>query len=95
MFVCAACGDNCDFICGDGFRALTSEEKCDDGNTDDGDGCAANCAVEVGWMCTPKPEEECGPDICDALSGGNTVEPVTEYIPQSLSLSHLTVMLRA
>jgi uncharacterized protein (TIGR03382 family) len=32
--------------CGDGL--LSSVEECDDGNTDDGDGCAADCTVEGG-----------------------------------------------
>jgi cysteine-rich repeat protein len=31
--------------CGDGWREL--DEGCDDGNTDDGDGCTSTCAVEV------------------------------------------------
>ena len=25
------------------------QEACDDGNTDDGDGCSSLCEVEVGW----------------------------------------------
>ena len=33
-----------DEICGDG--QVTGEEECDDGNTDDGDGCDATCVVE-------------------------------------------------
>ena len=36
--------------CGDGFEAGT--EKCDDGNTIDNDGCAADCSsVESSWVC--------------------------------------------
>src|SRR5262245_32257575 len=36
--------------CGDG--TLTDDEACDDGNTDSGDGCAANClATEPGFSC--------------------------------------------
>ena len=31
--------------CGDGV--LDPGEECDDGNNDDGDGCAADCTVEV------------------------------------------------
>jgi fibro-slime domain-containing protein len=39
-------------ICGDGI--LTEDEACDDGNTDDGDGCAANCfSVDPGYSCNP------------------------------------------
>ena len=32
--------------CGDGFRGLPGEE-CDDGNTQDGDGCTSTCRLEV------------------------------------------------
>lgn len=38
--------------CGD--ATLTSDEACDDGNLEDGDGCAADClAVEPGFTCAP------------------------------------------
>lgn len=37
-------------LCGDGFRRH-SLEVCDDGNTEDGDGCSADCQVETGWHC--------------------------------------------
>ncbi len=37
----AACGDN----------HLDAEETCDDGNTDVGDGCGADCLTEPGWEC--------------------------------------------
>src|SRR4029453_15718515 len=40
----------CEDHCGDG--APNSGEQCDDGNTDDGDGCSAVCTVEDGWECT-------------------------------------------
>jgi fibro-slime domain-containing protein len=37
--------------CGDG--ALNDDEQCDDGGTDPGDGCSANClVVEQGYTCT-------------------------------------------
>jgi len=46
-------------VCGDG--ELEGDEECDDGNTDDGDGCSATCTVEDGWDCTVEPcEEICG-----------------------------------
>jgi fibro-slime domain-containing protein len=45
--------------CGDG--TLTQVEACDDGNTNDGDGCAANClSVESGFSCSP-PGKPCHP----------------------------------
>src|SRR5690606_31406831 len=67
-------------VCGDGL--LTADEACDDGNTEDGDGCSADCkSVEPGMICTP-PGQPCrqlvrcgdglrsGPELCD---DGNTV----------------------
>ena len=51
-------------VCGDGV--VEGAEACDDGNQDDGDGCAADCsAVEAGWSCPPgggacAPIELCG-----------------------------------
>jgi len=34
----------CKVVCGDGIRV--KEEQCDDGNTDDGDGCSSKCEIE-------------------------------------------------
>lgn len=43
--------------CGNG--ELASNEACDDGNNDDGDGCAANClSVDAGYSCNP-PGKPC------------------------------------
>ncbi|WP_244923988.1 DUF4215 domain-containing protein [Enhygromyxa salina] len=43
--------------CGDGI--LTEDEACDDGNTQDGDGCSSDClCVAAGWQCHP-PGEPC------------------------------------
>jgi MYXO-CTERM domain-containing protein len=38
-------------VCGDG--AIEPAEGCDDGNLLAGDGCAADCTVELGWFCVP------------------------------------------
>jgi trimeric autotransporter adhesin len=38
-----------------GNCSLDSGEQCDDGNTVNGDGCSAGCAVEIGWSCTGEP----------------------------------------
>lgn len=35
--------------CGD--SAKNGTETCDDGNTNDGDGCSSTCAQEMGWTC--------------------------------------------
>jgi cysteine-rich repeat protein len=37
-------------LCGNG--QLDLDEECDDGNTDNGDGCSDACLVEEGWECT-------------------------------------------
>ena len=42
--------------CGDG--ALTSDEACDDGNTQSGDGCNSVCVVERGYSCA-SPGKPC------------------------------------
>lgn len=62
------CTSQCQFEpdCGDGTGACTSEcgdglvlgEECDDGNRLNGDGCDANCMVEVGYECGVE-EGEC------------------------------------
>ncbi len=40
----------CNAQCGNG--APNGPEQCDDGNTDNGDGCSAVCQVEAGFECT-------------------------------------------
>lgn len=41
----------CNDICGDGIMAWTRPtDYCDDGDTDDGDGCDSTCTVEDGWL---------------------------------------------
>lgn len=37
-------------VCGDGKRS--TNEECDDGNLNDGDGCSQNCLVEEKFHCT-------------------------------------------
>jgi len=39
----------CEVSCGDGI--VVRGEGCDDLNTNDGDGCDAECQVEAGWAC--------------------------------------------
>ncbi len=66
-------------VCGDGQRRYP--EECDDGNTDSGDGCSADCSsVESGWIC-PVPGDLCLPlvvcgdrrrDESEACDDGNT-----------------------
>ena len=51
-------------VCGDGV--VESDEACDDGNEDDGDGCSADCAVEDGSRCTTAT------GLCSEVGGGFT-----------------------
>ena len=43
----------CTSSCGDGLLLPADNEQCDDGNTNDGDGCSALCTIESGFVCTP------------------------------------------
>lgn len=47
----ATLGPDAGELCGDGRRGIT--EACDDGDTDAGDGCSPECAVEDGFRCPP------------------------------------------
>jgi cysteine-rich repeat protein len=58
--------------CGDG--ALAASEECEDGNSDSGDGCTADCRVETGWSCDGT--DAYGQTVCksrcgDGLLAGN------------------------
>lgn len=66
-------------VCGNG--ALTLDEACDDGNTEGGDGCAADCrGIEGGYSCQPPGQPcrriaRCGDGIVAITEGcddGNT-----------------------
>ena len=43
----------CSEICGDGL--VLGQLQCDDGNTNDGDGCSSSCELEHGWECSSPP----------------------------------------
>ena len=65
------CADTCAaFICGDGAIQTVLAEGCDDGNTDDGDGCSSACAVEEGWACAGEPS------VCEPGAPGSCAVPV-------------------
>ncbi|MEN9579141.1 MAG: hypothetical protein RJA70_2150 [Pseudomonadota bacterium] len=49
-------------VCGD--SQLTLPEQCDDGNTETGDGCDAECHAEPGWDC-PSDGSGCFP-LCES-----------------------------
>ena len=58
----------CEIACGNG--AIDPGEECDDGNTNDGDGCSSTCTIESSdWTCSGEPSDchYCNGDyICDA-----------------------------
>ena len=56
-------------VCGNGV--LTSDETCDDNNTNDGDGCSKDCStVEPGWQCRV-PGKPCVPLCGDGVLKGS------------------------
>ena len=55
-------------VCGDG--AIEGGETCDDSNTDDGDGCSAECTMEAGFGCDGQPST-CTPLCSDGLLRGD------------------------
>ena len=55
--------------CGNGV--LEMGEQCDDGNTNDSDGCSSTCHVEPGWIC-PTANAPCEKQI---YCGDGLVEP--------------------
>ena len=52
----------CVLLCGNGVIE-PPEEGCDDGNTNNGDGCSSVCTVEGGWACIGEPS------VCEIISG--------------------------
>ncbi len=56
-----------DVVCGDGVTE--GEEACDDGNTDDGDGCSSACLQEDGFICRDEPSI-CVPVCTDSSDVG-------------------------
>ena len=63
-----------DAECGDGI--ISGEEQCDDGNTEDEDGCSSSCTVEDGWKCEeagqPCTKDDAPQDVVcgDGIIGG-------------------------
>ena len=56
-------------MCGDGV--LAANEKCDDGNVTDGDGCTSKCKVEFSFKCSGAPSVCIIPSYCgDGIVSG-------------------------
>lgn len=49
-------------VCGDGL--IEGSEECDDGNTNNGDGCSSTCTQQPGWMCIGLNPSICFLPIC-------------------------------
>jgi cysteine-rich repeat protein len=65
-------------VCGDGIVNLAGGETCDDGNTEDGDGCPSNCRVEP----------------CDGPSQGHlTIQAQLATMPSDLTVAGITLQL--
>jgi large repetitive protein len=80
-WTCPEYGMPChEVVCGDGqaegYEVVTESgyieyvyEECDDGNTDDGDGCTSQCTMEVGYYCempgSPCRNVSCGDGFAD------------------------------
>ena len=58
-------------MCGDGILSPNNGEECDDGNNIDGDGCSADCKIEV---------PACPLRTCDPTVGFNGCDISTSYI---------------
>ncbi|MBN2798575.1 MAG: DUF4215 domain-containing protein, partial [Deltaproteobacteria bacterium] len=63
--------------CGDG-RWDSATEECDDANTSDGDGCAADCTIEEGYTCRNAPDLNTG----STLAGGQASPGGTDRVWQ-------------
>ena len=57
-------------VCGDGARqGEVATEACDDGNTNNLDGCNSTCGFETGFLCT-NPYPATAQTVCDACGNG-------------------------
>ncbi len=71
-YTCNATGQ-CESLCGN--SVIDEGEECDDGNTNNGDGCSSICLIESGFMCAGEPSlceiiDSC-PSYCVSLNYSN------------------------
>ena len=61
--------------CGNGFRETIGSytEACDDGNSNNGDGCSSTCTVETGYGCTGGTPTTA--DSCIIVCGDGNLDP--------------------
>ena len=67
-------------ICGDG--TIGDDEQCDDGNTNDGDGCSSVCVTESTHICEHKTSDPT--TWSDELTNAD-VDTVCQEIPSSIT----------
>jgi len=71
-------------ICGDGIVTIDIWEECDDGNTENGDGCSSSCVLEM--------EKEAAPEISTQVCGNGIVEWSEECDGNELCLENCTLI---
>ena len=85
-------------VCGDG--TAEGPEQCDDGNITDGDGCDANCQVELAFYCSNAPAAQAtnngntigGTNAFDAsCTGVGAPERIYTYLPSQNGMLTLTL----
>jgi cysteine-rich repeat protein len=64
--------------CGNGKVMDGSSEECDDGNTQDGDGCTQECKIEPGWKCTSTNSSDTVMPCVKACGDGKVDKPSEE-----------------
>ncbi|MFA7718138.1 MAG: myxococcus cysteine-rich repeat containing protein, partial [Candidatus Absconditabacterales bacterium] len=69
----SACPSACMTTCGNGIQEGT--EACDDGNTDNGDGCSSICIVESGYTCSSDFTSTASWDTYDPGANGVGTDP--------------------
>ena len=92
---CTYCSNNCEEItlsdgyCGDGI-IQGPQEECDDGNTDNGDGCSSTCQEEQQEQCIEDISvrysylNSYGTGIAIAYENGTWISQVTPTIPKGM-----------
>lgn len=94
-YLCPLVG-KCSLNCGNGiFEGIDAsiglttsvyDEKCDDGNNNDGDGCSSTCQIESGYTCVNKYfglylELPRFKSVCTKSSSGGGGNSTINYIP--------------
>jgi cysteine-rich repeat protein len=71
-----------DVTCGDGL--IRGDEQCDDGNTNDSDGCSAGCVAEPAQLCSGEPSS------CVATQPGDRCDGAQPLVDDTYSLAGYT-----